>query len=418
MRSFYVATSLGCLVLAAACSSSAPATDGGALLDLTPGHDLGGGADLGMTPDGGGAPDSAPALDGGVADAGHVDTGVADAGSHDAGHDAGHDMGPSRDVRCGDPRPTGAPMPPPLPTYSGGTCPTLVPGVNSITSAGNTRSFILVTPTTIAPGEQLPLLFMWHWLGGDADGFLTRGNVQAAADSMRFIAAIPDKKGDVLISIPFVRDIDMCWPYLTTSSDARITEELTLFDDILSCVSSEYTVDQDCVSSVGVSAGALWTSQLLQRRADRLSSAIVLSGGIGPATSTHFIDALGFESPPPSHALPTLVLWGGPMDTCALNFETASHNMESALEANGSFILECTHNCGHNVPPVEDPTFGVAALYRFAFDHPYWLNAGESPYYVRGLPAGMPDWCSIGAGTATIRTGMCSGSTSCGVPAL
>ena len=222
----------------------------------------------------------------------------------------------------------------------------------------------------------------------------------------------------VQLGPPFVRDIDMCWPYLTNSTEGRVLEELTFFDDMLTCVSSAYVVDQDCVSSVGVSAGGLWTSQLLQRRADRLASAIVLSGGIGPATATRVIDATEWASPPPSHALPTLVLWGGPMDACALNFEAASHNLERELDANGSFVLECVHNCGHNVPPVADPTFGVAALYRFAFDHPYWLNAGESPYYARGLPAGMPEWCSIGSGTATIRTGMCSGSTSCGVPAL
>jgi len=274
-----------------------------------------------------------------------------------------------------------------------------------------------VTPTTIAPGEVLPVLFMWHWLGGSADGFLDQGNVQAAADTYRFIAAIPEKKGDVVISIPFVRDIDMVWPYLTTSSDTRVDEELTFFDDMLACVSAQFSVNQDCISSVGVSAGALWTSQLLQKRADRLASAIVLSGGVGPASGTTLVDIRPWESPPPAHALPTLVLWGGPMDTCAINFQTASHHLEDGLGDNGSFIVECIHNCGHGVPPVDDPTLGVAALYHFAIDHPYWLATGESPYYVRGLPTGMPDWCSIGSGTATPRTGMCD-PAACSTPAL
>jgi hypothetical protein len=59
------------------------------------------------------------------------------------------------------------------------------------------------------------------------------------------------------------------------------------------------------------------------------------------------------------------------------------------------------------VPPVDDQVAGLAALYRFALDHPYWLAFGKSPYQVNGLPAGVPSWCGIGAGSATARTGAC-----------
>jgi hypothetical protein len=50
-----------------------------------------------------------------------------------------------------------------------------------------------------------------------------------------------------------------------------------------------------------------------------------------------------------------------------------------------------------------------AGMWQFAFDHPFWLPAGQSPYTSKSLPTGMPDWCAIGAGNAVPRTGPCSG---------
>jgi hypothetical protein len=43
---------------------------------------------------------------------------------------------PSRDLRCGDAIPEGAEVAPPLPAYSGGTCPAIAPGRNTIRSGG------------------------------------------------------------------------------------------------------------------------------------------------------------------------------------------------------------------------------------------------------------------------------------------
>ncbi len=329
---------------------------------------------------------------------------------------------PPRDVRCGDAAPADAVMPPPLPAYSGGSCPVLVPGRNAITSGGVTRELLLVVPSDYDPAtEHLPVIFMWHYLGGSADSMLTNGQAQESADALRFIAVIPEKRGDLGIEIPFAGTFDPAWPYLESASEARVEEELTFFDDMLTCVAQSYAIDESCVSTVGVSAGALWTSQLAMRRSERLASAIVMSGGIGPATSG-IGASLGLEVrgwTEPARPIPVIVGWGGPRDQCGLAFERASHNLEA--EMGDHFVLECVHNCGHAVPPV-DQAVGLQVLYRFALDHPYWLRPGESPYLVRGLPDGTPDWCSIGIGNAVARTGACSagggGLSSCPVPAL
>lgn len=327
----------------------------------------------------------------------------------------------SRDVSCATTPPAGAATPPPLPAYSGGSCPTLVAGRNQMMSSTRMREFLLVVPSGYdAATEHLPIIVMWHWLQGSANGFLTRGAVQQAADRQRFIALIPESAGDLEISI-LGRSFDPLWPFLASASAARVEEEAVFFDDMLSCTAAQFSVNENCISTTGVSAGALWTSQLMQVRANRIANAIVLSGGTGPATRLGA--QFGLDVRPwtgASRPVPTLVLWGGPTDTCAVDFQRASWNLEGGLTTNGHFMLECVHNCGHSVPPIESAD-GFEVFWRFALDHPYWLAAGESPYFVNGLPAGTPEWCGIGMGGSTPRTASCGAAgfeAACDVPAI
>lgn len=346
-------------------------------------------------------------------------------GSTDAGPASGTDAGPasgsdagapvaSRDLRCSDAPPPGATMPPPLPAYTGGTCPSLSPGYNTITSSGSSREFLLVTPSDMRPDERLPVIVMWHHLGGDANSLLSQGAAQEAADELRFIAAIPEKKGDLTINV-IVDEFDMVWPYLNQATMPRMEEEAVFFDDMVTCIAQQYSVEESCISTAGISAGALWSAQLLQMRSERLASAIILSGGVGPATTNGFIDVQGWRGA--DHRAPVLLAWGGPTDQCGADFHRASNGLGSALASNGHFVEECVHNCGHAAPPV-DPAVGLPVLWRFALDHPYWLEDGESPYLAVGLPEGTPTWCATGHGTATPRTGMCTDSMACPVGAL
>ena len=57
--------------------------------------------------------------------------------------------------------------------------------------------------------------------------------------------------------------------------------------------------------------------------------------------------------------------------------------------------LECIHDSGHDVPPIEPPdpdTTKFWSLWQFMMDHPYGTD--PSPYE-NGLPAGFPDWCQV-----------------------
>jgi predicted esterase len=294
---------------------------------------------------------------------------------------------------CASDPPAGAAVPPPPKPYSGGACPALVDGFNTIKSSGADRKFRLVVPSNLMPDEHPPILFLWHWLGGSADDFYQKGEVQAAVDQQRFIAVIPEAKGDLLFK----------WPFESIQAQPRMDEEFAFFDDMLSCVSAQYGANLSCVSSIGVSAGALFTDQLAGGRGDYLASIVSLSGGVGG-----LIRPWGH----PAHHMPALVLWGGSSDICVvINFQDGSKQLEMDLTQDGNFILECLHNCGHSEPPFDAPPGGskYSGMWQFVLDHPYWLPPGKSPYTSNGFPDGMPTWCGIGPGSAVQRVGPCSG---------
>jgi predicted esterase len=303
------------------------------------------------------------------------------------------DEPPPLQARCGDEPPPGATLAPEIPAY-GGTCPAIVTGymdgqplnVLPQTVDGDTvdRGFLVIVPDDMQPDEHLPVMFMWHWLGGEAKDFYERAEAQDAVNRMRFIAVIPEGDGDLLFK----------WPFSALDTDERMQLEFQFFDDMLSCVNEQFNVDKECVSSVGVSAGALFTSQLAGGRGDRLASFLSLSGGTG-----------GLVKPwaHPEHRMPGLVLWGGPDDFCvAINFEETSKDLEMNLVADGHFVVECIHNCNHSTPPfnVPEDMTAFAPLWDFMFAHPYWLKPGESPYNSAGLPPSMPAWCAVGVGNA------------------
>ncbi|PRP97476.1 hypothetical protein ENSA5_33690 [Enhygromyxa salina] len=363
--------------------------------------------------DGTAEPDSESSGSGDSDDSG--DTGATgDAGDGDGDGDPGDGDGDGDPVEppalplCGTEPPPGATLAPELPSYGGpGSCPTLETGgdtLNVMQTEHGEREFFLVTPSDAQDGEVFPIVFMYHWLGGDAVDFYDRAEAQYAADYYRFIAIIPDgRDGDD--GVPFR------WPFSIADDDARMDEEFAFHDDMLACVAEQFSVDKECVSAMGVSAGAMFSAMLASRHGEHLASFMSLSGGTGGSLVKPWV--------PATNRMPALILWGGPEDLClGVDFDANSMELEAELEADNHFLVECVHNCTHGTPPFEPndpklPTF--APTWEFFLDHPFWLEDGDSPYieYVGAtgaLPPAWPEWCAVGAGNAEIREGMCGGS--------
>ena len=230
-----------------------------------------------------------------------------------------------------------------------------MPPENDIMSSGTMRQFKLVTPSDLGPDEKVPVVFLWFWLGADAQDFVTTADIIDAAQQQRFIAIVPEAKKNGTSSAYTFK-----WPFSELDSQASLEEEFTFFDDMLACVDQQFArnVNPSCIASAGVSAGALFTDQLAPARSNVIASFLSLSGGINGA-KTPCADGLGQCLKPwikPARNLPGLVLWGGMCDQCVvIDFEPASQNLETSLIDGGSFFVECEHNCQHAQPPFTAP---------------------------------------------------------------
>lgn len=291
----------------------------------------------------------------------------ADDGTTDGGDDFDHGL-------CGEPVPGGSPVPPGPPGYSGGACPAFVPGYNvGFTSGGLAREFALIVPNAVDDTGTYPLVFAWYHISGNAMDFVNDIQAQALADASRAIIVIPQDTGM----------FETTWPD-TPLDIGQSGVDLAMFDDLYACISQQYAINTNCVSSLGVSAGGLWTSYLGSVRGQHLASNLTISGG-------HPSEFVGpwwpWMSPRP---FASLVMWGGPTDILGIDFHAASLNLVEDYVGSGHFVLRCEHANGHGVPPVGDGDALQTALH-FVRNHPFWLD-GASPLDM-GFPAFYPSYC-------------------------
>ncbi|MCB9743603.1 MAG: hypothetical protein H6740_13465 [Alphaproteobacteria bacterium] len=279
-------------------------------------------------------------------------------------------------------------IPPEWPTYSEGACPTLNAandsdgGLNTgFFSSTLEREFRLIIPEHYDGSRPLPLVIGWHWMNASSNSFVREADIINAVNELDFIALFPDSLGDQYI---------FDWPFFETYG----AEAEHLFtDDMLACVGEQYNIDPYQVHGMGVSAGALWITYVsTTEHVDRFASVMSLSGGLGEA-----FGIWNMEWHPQDRKFPAFVLNGGPTDWLAVDFYSSSARYVDELLNDGHFVVACEHDQGHGVPPFVPPEGHTTfyGMWQFMFDHPYDLDAGESPWLEDGLPEAAPEWCWI-----------------------
>ncbi len=257
--------------------------------------------------------------------------------------------------------------------YSGGTCPALVAGKNTLMMGGLKRSVELYLPPHPAPGAAV--VFVWH------------GNGDTPKNIAQFFGADSITKENNLI---MVSPYDCCSEGHTECCDMTTTwnfgkysendKDLAVFDDLLSCLDQQGDIDNTRVYTVGFSAGALWSTYLVLHRAEYIAATGIFSGGTG----------MVIEYSKPAYPLPALLAWGGPNDKYmnVVMFDTMMKEFSGKLQADGHFVIECNHGLGHNVP------YGATTwLYKFLLVHT-WKD-GTSPFAQTGLGKEFPEYCVI-----------------------
>ena len=254
----------------------------------------------------------------------------------------------------------------PLAEVSGGDCPAIDGGELEIQSNGKARTVKVLLPEGGAEGK--PVVFSWYPLGGSASWLISTLDLREYADTVDAVVVVPTASGDLLFE----------WGF---SSDPSGNDDLVLYDDLRTCLSEQLHVDLGRVSSMGFSAGAMWTSYLSLYRGDTLATILPFSGGTDPV--------IPYESP--AGPFPALLVYGGESDLYGnglVDFQETTTNFATDLTADGHFVVTCNHNLGHTIPSEGRDMMDL------------WLTAhvfGQPSPFEADISA-FPEYCSVFAG--------------------
>lgn len=240
-----------------------------------------------------------------------------------------------------------------------GDCPTFVEGENGgFISAGLDRSIEVRLPDNPVGA---PVVFGWHWLGGNATETITWLGLNDMVDSGAIVIA-PESSG-----------LAYEWDYFSVSNSV----DATMFDDLLWCLWEQYQVDDERIYATGMSAGGLMTTFLIAARSEQLAAAVPFSGGV---YSHAYIS--------PADQIPVMLIWGGASDTYGtFSFDIANQDLSEGLQDDGHFVVECDHGGGHTIPS------GAGEMaWMFMTDHPKGVDPEP---WKNAVPAGAPDYCII-----------------------
>jgi poly(3-hydroxybutyrate) depolymerase len=249
---------------------------------------------------------------------------------------------------------------------SAGACPEDFAdgGTITLTSNGVERTVKIIVPESGT--QDAPVVFVWHPLGGTARMMVQYLGLNTLADEHGVVFVVPDSVEGNLFEWDFWNGDD---------------NDVTLYDDLRTCLSTEMGVDLARVSTTGMSAGGLWSSWLGVHRGDTLSTVLAMSGGADPV----------WEYETPASRFPALLMYGGEIDTWGgggieVDFAEATLNYAAELHADGHFVVLCDHGGGHTIPP-EGMDVSAAWLPIHAY--------GEASPYADGDLSGLPDYCAV-----------------------
>ena len=235
-----------------------------------------------------------------------------------------------------------------------GTCPTIddSQSIQKFTSNGLEREVQFVLPED--PQVGIPPVFFFHGLMPEGSSPTTQMisslSLQSIANEYNMAFILPVSQVWDLIGQRF---------HLWNIEQGTETDDLTLYDDLRTCISEYYDVyntdqmDLDRMSSMGFSGGALFTTVVLSNRSETLASVIEMSGG-GDLQVPGFANPFSVHNPT-ERDVPALLMSGGSADVwpnssfTVVDFEAASTHLFEELKAANHTAVLCTHNNGHTI---------------------------------------------------------------------
>ena len=239
--------------------------------------------------------------------------------------------------------------------------------MNTFTSAELERSFILNLPDGLT--EAAPLVFAYHGLGGSSTGMLEYSGLDALDHGEPVIFVVPNSAR----TAEGEREFPIEWNILAPQFD-NDNQDLVFFDDIVTCVSEQFPVDDNRIYVTGMSAGGLWTTFVTMHREHVIAASAPMSGGYMQA----------WPDPTPT---PILISWGGASDVAVgTNFHDLANELIANVDASDFAYATCNHNQAHTWPAEMS-----AAVWSWLSGH----TLGEASPFVDALPPEFPGYCTL-----------------------
>ncbi|MSP93127.1 MAG: hypothetical protein EXR79_15225 [Myxococcales bacterium] len=248
-------------------------------------------------------------------------------------------------------------------------CPVLTAGANAFKSAELDRTFDVWLPAAGAPTTPVPLVFLYHGVGGSAASIVKDSGFAKLLDTEKFVLVVPNS------STPEGKKLALDW-FTASAAFTNDNPDLVFFDDLVKCAGESFKIDADRVYVAGMSGGGLMTVMLTLHRAKSIAAAAPFSGGYLHAWST------------PAGSPPVLVTWGGKTDeSFAQKFDVLAQELLTNFKKDGRFVVRCEHTLGHKWPL----EMNVAA---WKFLASFTRGKADNPL-AAGLGKEFPAYCAI-----------------------
>lgn len=250
------------------------------------------------------------------------------------------------------------------------SCPVVLPGENTLTSAERARRFIVHLPKGVTDTTGLPIILLYHGVGGEPEKMVDESMLLAEQAKTPFVLVAPQsergKDGKALLKTDW---------YYGKAAFSLDNPDLVFFDDVLKCASGQFKTDAKRVYVTGMSGGGLISTFIATHRSPVVAAAAPFSGG--------YLHAW----PKESGKVPFAVSWGGPKDFAyEQNFDTMAKSLIASLLGSAHPVISCNHGMEHKWPKE-----GGAYAAAFLLAH----KLGEPAAFTTALGSQWPAYCTI-----------------------
>lgn len=273
-----------------------------------------------------------------------------------------------------------------LAELSSGECPDMSESGSTSTFLSSDEERVVTTIFPSAPDSDTKVIFFFHGLmdsshGSPSSTFASAFSMQSIADDLNAIIVLPESNVWELFGFSF---------YLWDVEEGTFDKDVTLFDDLRTCVYNQFQPNMDKLFSMGFSGGGLFTTIITSQRGDTLAGVVEMSGGAD--LDTGFLEGIVAPYSTPSTSVPVYLTSGGEDDVwpnaqlVIVNFEEGTETLASNLAADGHFVVRCSHSSGHTVTNAD-----FNAAWDFVEAHEY---GQPSPYETDGI-GDWSSWCEV-----------------------